>query len=70
MDKPKAILKIAVAIKELGNAEKKGIAGVAELRYDWYDPGMYSLLHLPRSNAIEMIPGIGNRNVPKLKIMN
>jgi len=37
MDKPKAILKIAVAIKELGNAEKKGIAGVAELRYDWYD---------------------------------
>jgi hypothetical protein len=44
--------------------------GVAELRYDLCGQGMFWLPDLPRLSAIEMIRWIGNRNIPKLKIMN
>ena len=47
-----------------------GELGVAELRYDLWDQGMFWLPNLPRLSAIEMIRWIGNRNLPKLKIMN
>ena len=44
--------------------------GVAELRYDNCGQGMFWLPDFPRLSAIEMIRWIGNRNIPKLKIMN
>jgi hypothetical protein len=44
--------------------------GVAELRYDLCDQGRFWLPDLPHLSAIEMIRWIGNRNIPKLKIMN
>jgi hypothetical protein len=47
---------------------KKG--GVAELRYDLCGQGMFWLPDLPRLKASEIIGWIGNRNIPKLKIMN
>ena len=48
----------------------KGILGVAELRYDLCGQGMFWLPQLPHLRAIEIIGWIGNRNIPKLKIMN
>jgi len=48
----------------------RGIIGVAELRYDLCGQGMFWLPDLPRLRAIEIIGWIGNRNIPKLKIMN
>jgi len=48
----------------------KGKLGVAELRYDKCDQGMFWLPDLPRLRAIEIIGWRGNRNLPKLKIMN
>jgi hypothetical protein len=47
-----------------------GNAGVAELRYDKWVQGMFWLPDLPRLSAIEIIRWIGNRNLPKLQIMN
>jgi hypothetical protein len=62
------------AVKNTCNAsiESKGYCfyGVAELRYDKCDQGMFELPDLPRLRAIEIIGWIGNRNLPKLKIMN
>ncbi len=45
-------------------------SGVAELRYNKCGQGMFWLPDLPRLRAIEIIGWIGNRNIPKLKIMN
>lgn len=47
-----------------------GCQGVAELRYDKCGQGMFCLPDLPRLRAIEIIGWIGNRNIPKHKIMN
>ncbi|WP_242718451.1 hypothetical protein [Microcoleus vaginatus] len=49
---------------------ERASAGVAELRYDKCGQGMFGLPDLPRLRAIEIIGWIGNRNIPKLKIMN
>ncbi len=46
------------------------IFGVAELRYDKWGQGTFWLPDVPRLSAIQMIRWIGNRNLPKLKIMN
>jgi hypothetical protein len=55
-------------MKQKPNSES--MPGVAELRYDLWGQGMFWLPDLPRLSAIEMIRWIGNRNLPKLKIMN
>jgi hypothetical protein len=56
--------------KEIFKAIEIAIPGVAELRYDLCGQGMFWLPDLPRLRAIEIIGWIGNRNIPKLKIMN
>jgi hypothetical protein len=46
------------------------LLGVAELRYDKCGQGVFWLPDLPHLSAIEIIGWIGNRNIPKLKIIN